>query len=162
MWGRHVARRGDVNCPLVRLGGPLRRSNKHWVCGINSTDIIMCAWWDRISAGEVQSLQWWGRFLGIIIGWDPGVCQVQPVTRVRETFELNQLKSAPSQLLPVFSGFHRLQTCCDQFGPADILYFFSSAGLFLLHCSKTMKCNNEAKPSLVRHSPNCYKPTTDT
>jgi hypothetical protein len=25
--------------------------------------------------------------------------------RVRETFELNQLKSAPSQLLPVFSGF---------------------------------------------------------
>ena len=32
--------------------------------------------------------------------------------RVRETFELNQLKSAPSQLLPVFSGFDRLQTCC--------------------------------------------------
>ena len=32
--------------------------------------------------------------------------------RVRETFELNRLKSAPSQLLPVFSGFHRLQTCC--------------------------------------------------
>jgi hypothetical protein len=31
---------------------------------------------------------------------------------VRETFELNQLKSAPSQLLPVLSGFDRLQTCC--------------------------------------------------
>ena len=31
-------------------------------------------------------------------------------TRVRETFELNQLKSAPSQLLPVFPGFDRLQT----------------------------------------------------
>jgi hypothetical protein len=28
--------------------------------------------------------------------------------RVRETFELNQLKSAPSQLLPVFSGFDQL------------------------------------------------------
>ena len=33
-------------------------------------------------------------------------------SRVRETFELNQLKSAPSQFLPVFSGFHQLQTCC--------------------------------------------------
>ena len=32
--------------------------------------------------------------------------------RVRETFELNQLKSTPSTLLPVFSGFHRLPTCC--------------------------------------------------
>jgi hypothetical protein len=32
--------------------------------------------------------------------------------RVWETLELNQLKSAPSQLLPVFSGFDRLQTCC--------------------------------------------------
>ena len=31
--------------------------------------------------------------------------------RVRETFELNQLKSVSSQL-PVFSGFDRLQTCC--------------------------------------------------
>ena len=49
-------------------------------------------------------------------------------SRVRETFELNQLKSAPSQLLPVFSGFDRLQTCCHSFGPANILYFFSSAG----------------------------------
>jgi hypothetical protein len=28
----------------------------------------------------------------------------------RETFELNQLKSAPSQLLPVFSRFDQLQT----------------------------------------------------
>jgi hypothetical protein len=33
-------------------------------------------------------------------------------SRVRETFELNQLKSVPSQLLPVFPGFDRLQTCC--------------------------------------------------
>jgi hypothetical protein len=32
--------------------------------------------------------------------------------KVRETFELNQLKSTPSQLLPVFSRFKRLQTCC--------------------------------------------------
>jgi hypothetical protein len=32
--------------------------------------------------------------------------------RVRETFELNQLKSAPSQLLPVFSEFDRFQACC--------------------------------------------------
>jgi hypothetical protein len=81
-------------------------------------------------------------------------------------------QGAPSQLLPVFSGFDRLQSCCDQFGPANILYIFSSAGLFLLHCndnwprtwalisepvfqcSKTMKCNNEAKASLVIHSPN--------
>ena len=42
-------------------------------------------------------------------------------SRVRETFELNQLKSAPSQLPPVFSGFDRLQTCCHSFGLADIL-----------------------------------------
>ena len=50
-------------------------------------------------------------------------------SRVRETFELNQLKSAPSQLLPVFSGFDRLPTCCHSFGPANILYvFFPSAG----------------------------------
>ena len=44
--------------------------------------------------------------------------------RVRETLELNQLKSAPSQLLPVFPGFDRLQTCCHSFGLADILPFF--------------------------------------
>jgi hypothetical protein len=31
--------------------------------------------------------------------------------RVQETFELNQLKSGPSQLLPVFSEFDWLQTC---------------------------------------------------
>jgi hypothetical protein len=43
---------------------------------------------------------------------------------IRETFELNQLKSAPSQLLPVSPGFDWLQTCCHSF----ILYFFSSAG----------------------------------
>jgi hypothetical protein len=42
-------------------------------------------------------------------------------SRVWEAFELNQLISAPSQLLPVFfSGFDRLQTCCHQFGPANI------------------------------------------
>ena len=45
-------------------------------------------------------------------------------TKVRETFELNQLKSVPSQLLPVFSRFDRLQTCCHSFGPANILFFF--------------------------------------
>jgi hypothetical protein len=28
-------------------------------------------------------------------------------------------------------------------------------------CRKFMKCNNEAKASLVRHSPNFYKPTTN-
>jgi hypothetical protein len=32
--------------------------------------------------------------------------------RVWETFELNQLKSAPSQLLSVFSGLDWLQTYC--------------------------------------------------
>ena len=48
--------------------------------------------------------------------------------RVWETFELNQLESAPSQLLPVFSGFNRLQTCCHSFGPANILHIFLSAG----------------------------------
>jgi hypothetical protein len=42
-----------------------------------------------------------------------------------ETFELHQLKSAPSsQLLPVFPGFDRLQTCCHSFGPAGILHYF--------------------------------------
>jgi hypothetical protein len=41
-------------------------------------------------------------------------------SRVRETFELNQLKSTPSQLLPVSSGFDRLQTCCHEFGLANI------------------------------------------
>ena len=33
--------------------------------------------------------------------------------RIWETFELNQLKSAPSQLLPVFPGFDQLQSCCS-------------------------------------------------
>jgi hypothetical protein len=45
-------------------------------------------------------------------------------TRVRETFELNRLKSTPSQLLPVSSGFDRLQTCCHEFGLANILFYF--------------------------------------
>ena len=43
--------------------------------------------------------------------------------RVQETLELNQLKSAPSQLLPVFSRFDRLQTCCHSFGPVNIPFF---------------------------------------
>ena len=41
--------------------------------------------------------------------------------RVGETFYLNQLKSTPSQLLPVFPGLNRLQTCCHSFKPANIL-----------------------------------------
>jgi hypothetical protein len=49
-------------------------------------------------------------------------------SRVWETFDLNQLKSAPSQLLLVFPGFYRLQTCCLSFGPANIPFFFTSAG----------------------------------
>ena len=44
--------------------------------------------------------------------------------RVRETLELNRLKPAPSQLLPVSSGFDRLQTCCHEFGLTNILLFF--------------------------------------
>ena len=49
--------------------------------------------------------------------------------RVQEPFELNQLKSAPSQLLPDFSGFDRLQTCCHSYGPVNIFFnFISSAG----------------------------------
>jgi hypothetical protein len=61
-----------------------------------------------------------------------GTCYIVMVlgmpTWVREIFELNQLKSAPSQLLPVFSRFDRLQTCCHSFGPANVLRCFSSAG----------------------------------
>ena len=34
-------------------------------------------------------------------------------SKVRETFDLNQLKSAPSQLLPIFSRFDWLQPCCQ-------------------------------------------------
>ena len=97
--------------------------------------------------------------------------------RVRETFELNQLKSVPSQLLPVFSGFDQLQTCCPFIWTGQYSIFFSSAGKFLLHyndnqprtwalicklvfqCSKIMKCNNEAKVTHVCLSPNRYKPT---
>jgi hypothetical protein len=51
------------------------------------------------------------------------------LARVQKTFELNQLKSAPSQLLLFFSGLDRLQTCCDSFAPVNILnVFFSSVG----------------------------------
>jgi hypothetical protein len=94
-----------------------------------------------------------------------GVWQIAPVGfRVWETFELNQLKSAPSQLLPDFSGLDQLQTCCHSFGPANILYFFPQAlatFFFIVNddrprtwaliskpvfqCSKIMKCNHEAK-----------------
>ena len=99
--------------------------------------------------------------------------------RVRETFELNQLKSAPSQRLVVFPGFDRLQTCCHWFGPANILCFFqvpakfffivmttkprtwASISKLVFQCSKIMKCNNEAKALHVRHSPNYFKPITD-
>ena len=66
----------------------------------------------------------------------------QSSTRVRETFELNQLKSTPSQLLPVFSGFDRLQTCSHWFGPANILYIFLksrliSSGVHCILCLRT-------------------------
>ena len=43
-------------------------------------------------------------------------------------FSAQPAKIRPPQLLPVFPGFDRLQTCCHSFGPANILYFFSSAG----------------------------------
>jgi hypothetical protein len=53
------------------------------------------------------------------VDWFPKECtcasKYEPTLfehRVRETFELNQLKSTPSQLLLVFSGFDRLQTYC--------------------------------------------------
>jgi len=49
-------------------------------------------------------------------------------SKVRETFELHQLKSAPSQLLPVSSRFDRLHTCCHWFNPANILFFSPTAG----------------------------------
>lgn len=44
----------------------------------------------------------------------------------RETFELNQRKPAPSQLLRVFffPVFDRLRTCCHTFGPANIKVCF--------------------------------------
>jgi hypothetical protein len=100
--------------------------------------------------------------------------------RVRGTFELNQRKSASSQFLPFFSGFDRLQTCCHSFGPANILHFIFKCRLISSHCnenqprtlaliskpvfqcSKIMKRNNEAKTSHLGHSPNRYKPMTDT
>ena len=100
-------------------------------------------------------------------------------TRVRETFELNQLKFAPSQIPPIFSRFDQLQTCChylDQ--PISYISFQVPTNLFFIvmttgqglwaliskpvfQCSKIMKCNNEGKASHVRHSPNHYKPTTN-
>ena len=48
----------------------------------------------------------------MIIGEDSTLSHEIMGVRVRETFELDQLKSVPSQLLPVFPGFDRLQTCC--------------------------------------------------
>jgi hypothetical protein len=38
------------------------------------------------------------------------------------------LISTPSQLLPLSSGLDRLRTCCHEFGLANILLLFSSAG----------------------------------
>ena len=44
--------------------------------------------------------------------WDfEGSQKILEVPRVWEIFVLNQLKFAPSQLLPVFSEFDQLQTC---------------------------------------------------
>jgi hypothetical protein len=98
---------------------------------------------------------------------------IYPCIKVWETFELNQLKSTPSQLLPVFSGFDWLQTCCNSFGPANILLFFQVLAKFffivmttgqelgqepVFQCRKILKFNNEAKVLLVRHSPSRYKP----
>jgi hypothetical protein len=52
----------------------------------------------------------------------PALTCMGTLPKVWETFELNQLKSAHSQVLPgFFTGFDRLQTCCHQFEPANIL-----------------------------------------
>ena len=57
------------------------------------------------------------------------VRQIAPVHfRIGETFELNQLKSAPSQLLLLFSGPDRLQTCCIHLDRSISYIFFPSAG----------------------------------
>jgi hypothetical protein len=48
----------------------------------------------------------WTDLMIEMVGNEPATNQ----HRVWETFELNQLKSAPSQLLPVFPGFDRLET----------------------------------------------------
>jgi hypothetical protein len=99
---------------------------------------------------------------------------------VWETFELNQLNSAPSQLLPVFPGLIGCKlVAIDLDRPISFLFLFLQmlANFFFIvmttgqelgyliskpvfQCSKVMKCNNEAKASHVRHSPNCYKLTT--
>jgi hypothetical protein len=49
---------------------------------------------------------------------------------VWEIFELNQLKSTPSQLLPVFLGFDMMQICYRWFGPVNILLFFQVLASF--------------------------------
>jgi hypothetical protein len=88
--------------------------------------------------------------------------------------ELNQLKSAPSQLLPVFSEFDRLQTCCHSFGPANIL--ISSSLLWQLAknlgIDKQATFSNVAKLWNARmkqklrmfaiHQTASYKPITET
>ena len=96
--------------------------------------------------------------------------------RVRETFELNQLKSTPSQLLPVFSGFWPVANLLPSIWTGQYIYFFFQVPVnfffkrprtwaliskLAFQCSKIMKCNNEAKASPVRHSPNRYKSTTE-
>ena len=68
----------------------------------------------HVGRGGACGLVCWPSVLGFEGGAArrDGAFQSWSHCRVRETFELNQLKSAPSQLLPVFSGFDRLQTCC--------------------------------------------------
>jgi hypothetical protein len=106
----------------VRRNPPERRGQEGPVPTILGAP-TMPAWTWQVATKELQ--------VNVTPGSSPGSACIW----VRETFELSQLKSTPSQLLPVFPGFHRLQTCCRSFGPANILYFFPSAGLFLLHCN---------------------------
>ena len=87
--------------------------------------------------------------------------------RVWETFELNKLKSAPSQLLPVnlfpFIWTGQYPILFSQVPPNFFFHCndnqprtWALINKHVFQCSKIMKCNNEAKASLVRHSPNCY------
>ena len=148
---------------------------------LGSGSIVLCLRCRWVPERKESGIKTWqsGRASCSSIGLLVGNHSLRKRNRVRETFELTWLKSTPSQLLLVFSGFYWLQTCCRSFGPANILYFSSSAGYFLLHfndnrprtsalvsklvfqCSKIMKCNNEAKASPVRHSPKRYKHATD-
>ena len=109
-----------------------------------------------------------------------------PLGRLPSEQRSGDFWAQPAQICPFITtstGFLRIWPVANllpSFGPANILYTFSSAGWFLLHCnddrprlghliskpvfqcSRIMKCNNyEAKASPVRHSPNRYKPATD-